>query len=370
MPEEGFDLSAFANTGDLGVPSFDIREGDEEGEGITDVSTDDIIVVKDGITPQEEAIVNTIGMKDGEGNEVDDDDNIIVNDDDDTDETSIISAFTELGIIDLDEEELKSDEERDLEWFASKALDKVNKGVEEGIEDYKDSLPNAIKALLDDYEDGVPLGALLQGEKELFDVASVSEEKLEGSDNLQKKMITELLSIQGETSEEIEDRINDYEDSGLLEKYAKRAQSKLIKVKEHQKEETIRQAKAEEVNRREGHTEWLTNLKSDIDKMDEIIPGIVLNDKQRKDLYNGITKVDNKGKNAVMKYREANPNFDLQVAYLATVLKGDFSSLEASADTRATKKLKNQASSGGGSSISKKRSSLKGVDLGIMRKFA
>jgi hypothetical protein len=371
-PLEGLDLSSISNIGSLGAPGFDVRDGVEEGEGDTvgkEETTKLVDKPEGSIEDPQETIVNSIGFKDEEGNELDHDGGIL-DEDNEGEEPSILSTFTDMGLIDLNEEELDSDEERDLEWFASKALQKVNKGIEEGVEEYKDSLPEAIKALLDDYEEGVPIGAMLQGEKEVFDVASISEEKLEGSESLQKRMIAELLTLQGESREDIEDRLTDYEDSGLLEKYAKRSQGKLVNFKAHQKQESIKAAKAQEIERRETYNTWLTDLKTDIDKRDEIIPGVILNDKQKKELYNGITKQDRNGKNAVAKYREANPDFDLQVAYLATVLKGDFSALEAAANTKATKKLKNQASSGGGSSISKKRSSLKGVDLNIMKKFA
>jgi hypothetical protein len=369
-PLEGLDLSSISNIGSLGAPGFEIKDGGvEEGEENTqenESAAETTSMPEGSIEDPQQTTVNSIGFRDGEGNELD----IEGNELEESEEPSILSTFTDMGLIDLSEEELNSEEDKDLEWFANKALEKVNKGVEEGIEDYKESLPDAIKALLDDYEEGVPIGALLQGEKEVFDIASISEEKLEENENLQKRMIAELLSLQGESQEDIQDRITDYEDSGLLEKYAKRSHSKLVNYKAHQKQESIKAAKAQEVERRENYTAWLTDLKNDIDKREEIIPGITLNDKQKKELYNGITKQDKNGKNAVAKYREANPDFDLQVAYLATVLKGDFSALEAAANTRATKKLKNQASSGGGSSISKKRSSLKGVDLNIMKKFA
>jgi len=371
-PLEGLDLSSISNIGSLGAPGFDIRDGVEEGEGDIVTKEEPAYLAnkpEGSIEDPQETIVNSIGYKDDEGNELNYDGEI-ADEDYESEEPSILSTFTSMGLIDLDEEELASTEERDLEWFANKALEKVNKGVEEGVAEYKDSLPDAIKALLDDYEEGVPIGALLQGEKEVFDIASITEEKLEGSESLQKKMIAELLTLQGESREDIEERITDYEDSGLLEKYAKRSQEKLVNFKAHQKQESIKVAKAQEIERRETYHNWLTDLKTNIDKRDEIIPGVMLNDKQKKELYNGITKQDKNGKNAVAKYREANPDFDLQVAYLATVLKGDFSALEAAANTKATKQLKNQASSGGGSSISKKRSSLKGVDLNIMKKFA
>ena len=97
--------------------------------------------------------------------------------------------------------------------------------------------------------------------------------------------------------------------------------------------------KQEQVQRVENHKQWLDDLKTHITKKEEIIPGFKLNPKEKDLLYSGITKLDRNGKNEIMRAREKDPEFDLKIAYLATVLKWDFSAFERQSTTKSTRKL-------------------------------
>lgn len=279
-------------------------------------------------------------------------------------ELNFFTAFAEEGIIELEEGEAVP-EEADLAWFAEKAKSKLQKDLDAAIEDYKSTMPEEVKYLLDNHDSGVSIKDLLNAEKTIFDVASITEDALSSSEITQKKVISEYLKLSGEDAESIAETILDYEDSGLLEKMAKRSHTKLLDHTTKTQQALIQNKKQEEVNKRAAYQDWLGELKETINKKEEIFPGIPLTEKQRADLYKGITQVDNKGQNAVMKYRESNPDFDLQVAYLATVLKGDLSLIETIAKTKATQKLKEEASS---TSSTRKTNSLKGVDLNIIKK--
>lgn len=72
-----------------------------------------------------------------------------------------------------------------------------------------------------------------------------------------------------------------------------------------------------------------------------------------------------------MKFREKNPEFDLVVAYLATVMskedKINWDMLTTVAETKATKNLKAKAKNADLSSSSTKRRTLKGIDISIMK---
>lgn len=280
-------------------------------------------------------------------------------------DVNFFTAFAEEGIIELGEGE-EVPETADLAWFAEKAKAKLQKEVDEAINEYKETLPEEVKYLLDNHDAGVSIHDLLNAEKKIFNIASITEEKLSESESVQKKVISEYLKLSGEDEDTIAETLMDYEDSGLLEKMAKRSHSKLLAHTAQEQQRMIESKKQEEANRKVQYQEWLGNLKETINKKEEIFPGIPLTEKQRTDLYKGITQVDKSGKNAVMKYRETNPDFDLQVAYLATVLKGDFSVLESIATTKATRDLKEKASNNG--STSKSSRSLKGVDINVIKK--
>jgi len=283
-----------------------------------------------------------------------------------TGDVNIFQAFAEEGIIALGEDE-EVPEEADLEWFAEKAKQKLQADLDAALEEYKEGLPDEAKYLLENYEQGVSIQDLLKADRKVMEIASIPTEKIEESESLQKDMLARYLKLSGETDEDIRDTLIDYEDSGLLEKMAKKAHGKLVQYEAAQKQQMVEREKQMSLQRKQEYNDWLTSMKSTIDAKEEIIPGIKITDKQRKELYKGITQVDKNGKNAVMKYREQNPDFDLQVAYLATVLKGDFSVFENIATTKATRNLKEQAD-GLSSTATKAGKRLKGVDLSIMKK--
>jgi hypothetical protein len=342
-PMEGLDLN------DLRFGNPNIPTEEEEG-GVPEIPTED-----DEIEEKEDNRASDLHL----GRQIPE-----IEEEEDQD-VNFFTAFAEEGIIELGEGE-EIPEEADLAWFAEKAKSKLQKEVEEAINEYKETLPEEVKYLLDNHDEGVSIHDLLNAEKKIFDVASITEDKLTDSESLQKRVITEYLKLSGEDEDTIAETLMDYEDSGLLEKMAKRSHSKLLNYTAREQQKLIESKKQEEANRKVQYQEWLGNLKETIDKKEEIFPGVPLTEKQRKDLYKGITQVDKTGKNAVMKYRESNPDFDLQVAYLATVLKGDFSVLENIATTKATRDLKEKASNN--SSTSKSSRSLKGVDINVIKK--
>lgn len=349
-PLDGIDLGDLSLGNPAAIPAEDdLKTGTGEEEVDDSGAQDDFNFQKPSIhLPTEDQL----GLDDDDTN-----DNF-----DEEPETSLWAALASEGIIELGEDEDLN--EANLEWFSEKAKSKLQKDLDSAISEYKDGLPDEVKYLLENYEEGVPVHELLNAEKRVFDIANISEEALE-KEGTQKMVIAEMLRLQGETEEDIRETLIDYEDSGLLSKMSKKAQTKLVQHNAYEKQRLVETRKQEEQTRKQQYQTWLTDLKDTIDKKTEIFPGIELNEKQRKDLYQGITKVDSKGKNAVMQYREKNPDFDLQVAYLATVLKGDLSALEAAAATKATRTLKEKASSSTPSS--KGRGKLRDMDLTIMK---
>lgn len=282
------------------------------------------------------------------------------------------SAFAAQGIINLEDDELENDTPKDMDWFASKAEAKIEEKVSDALTEYKESLPDELKYVLDHYDEGVHVMDLLKADKKIMEYSSIDTDKLEENEKMQKKIMTDYLTMQGETPEDIAETIEDYEIGGLLEKNSKKALGRLVKHQAKEKETMIATKKQEAITQREEYTKMLTGLKSDIDKKEEIIPGIALSDKQKKQLYNGITKFDKSGKNEVMKFREANPEFDLVVAYLATVMKTDdgainWNKLQEVAATKASKDLKEKAVKGDKRSYTKNNTKLSTVNLDIMK---
>ncbi len=286
-----------------------------------------------------------------------------------SEDVDIWKNFAEAGIIDLEEDDDTSD--KDLQWFADKAKEKINNNVTSAVDDYKESLPDEIKYLLENHEKGVNVFDLLKADKKVIEYDSLTSEQISENESLQKKLLSEFYYLQGESPEDIDDMIEDIEVAGLLEKQANRAAKKLSQVQMQERNRIIEEQKQQETERKNHYDSAITSLKNSIYEKEEIIPGIKLSEKQKKEVYQGITKFDREGKNEVMKFREKNPEFDLVVAYLATVMskedKINWDMLTTVAETKATKNLKAKAKNADLSSSSTKRRTLKGIDISIMK---
>jgi len=348
---------------------FEVRSGEEEPEAELENNIEKNISQRDEekiIEKEEVSFSNdkpTITVRDTEDETSDNSESFS------SDDVDLWKNFADAGIIDLEEDDDTSD--KDLQWFADKAKEKINNNVTSAVDDYKESLPDEIKYLLENHEKGVNVFDLLKADKKVIEYDSLTSEQISENESLQKKLLSEFYHLQGESPEDIDDMIEDIEVAGLLEKQANRAAKKLSQVQQQERNRLIQAQKQQETERKNHYDSAITSLKNSIYEKEEIIPGIKLSEKQKKEVYNGITKFDREGKNEVMKFREKNPEFDLVVAYLATVMskedKINWDMLTTVAETKATKNLKAKAKSADLSSSSTKRKTLKGIDISIMK---
>lgn len=283
---------------------------------------------------------------------------------DEEEEENAFRVFAEMqrenGIIDFEDDDFEESDE----WLMSK----ISGTVDKKVEDYKDTMPLEIKYLLDNYEEGVPLTELMnmQSQEQVFE--SITSEQLESNEGLQKNLVKELLTRSGWSPERVQKKLQRYEDTGVLQEEAEDALASLVEGQKAEKEAYVQRQKEEKQNRVEAHDKWLTDLKGHIGEKEEIIPGFTMSPKDKEAVYKGITKLDKNGKNEIMRAREVDPEFDLKIAYLATVLKWDFSAFERQSTSKATKKLagviKNTKKAGSRPS----RGTSKSIDFGTMRK--
>jgi len=283
---------------------------------------------------------------------------------DEEDEGDALRVFAELqrekGLIDYNDDEFEGNEE----WLLAKVEDTVNSKVQ----DYKDSMPSEIKYLLDNYEDGVPLNNLLnmQSQEQVYE--SITLESVEKSEALQKNLVKDLLMKSGWSEERANKKIQRYEDAGVLYEEAEEALSSLVDVQKQQKEQYVVQQKEQQKQRIQAHEQWLGDLKDHITKKEEILPGFTLSVKDKDNLYKGITKLDKNGENEIMRLRKKDPEFDLKIAYLATVLKWDFSAFERQSTTKSTRKLAAAIKSTKKTGSRPSRGTSNNVDFNTMRK--
>ena len=139
-------------------------------------------------------------------------------------------------------------------------------------------------------------------------------------------------------------------------------------VQKQQKEQYVVQQKEQQKQRIQAHEQWLGDLKDHITKKEEILPGFQLSVKDKDNLYKGITKLDKNGENEIMRLRKKDPEFDLKIAYLATVLKWDFSAFERQSTTKSTRKLAAAIKSTKKTGSRPSRGTSNNVDFNTMRK--
>jgi hypothetical protein len=138
------------------------------------------------------------------------------------------------GVLSSFDDETKSIlEEKGVEGL----IELVSFEIQEGVEDYKKQLPQEIKDLIDNYEEGVPFDKILTVKSKQIEVNNISDSSLEDDISLQKNIVRQELTMRGYKEQEVDEMIVDFEDLGKLESKAKVA---LGKLKESYKEQQIK----------------------------------------------------------------------------------------------------------------------------------
>lgn len=234
------------------------------------------------------------------------------------------------GTIEYTEEEFKDEDDFIAEQY-TKSVAKAN-------EAYKDSIPAEIKSLINLYEEGVPIGALLEKEREIFEYSQVKPEGLKDNKELQKTLVHNFYAEMGWEAGEITEKLQELEDSGVLEKESTRALTKLTNLQLQQKQDLIATAQRNKAEKEVKYKEQVSRLQEQLKTTKEFFPGIALTEIDKKAVFEGITKF-NGGKNKVMEFLDKPENYML-VSYIANALKGDFSKLKKTATTQAINGIK------------------------------
>ena len=333
-------------------PELKIQEVDELPERETKVEeTPDVPKGEDTKEDTEEQVSETPEASETESTE-------------EEEELNPIRVFAELqrdqGLIDFSDDDFEDSEE----WLLGKVQDTINDKVKE----YKENMPDEIKYLLENYEAGVNMYDLLNIGATTQSYEKITEDSLKDNVGLQKMLVKDLLSKSGWSDERITRKLERYEDTGVLQDEAEDALASLKEIQVQEKENLIKTQKEEQKQRVQAHEQWLVELKDHIGKKEEILPGFKLSPKDKDNLYKGITKLDRQGKNEIMRLREKDPEFDLKIAYLATVLKWDFSAFERQSTTKSTRKLADAIKSTKKTGSRPSRGTSNNVDFDTMRK--
>ena len=256
------------------------------------------------------------------------------------DKVSPLKVFAEMqrekGIIDYEDDEFEDSDD----FLLSKVQEKIDKGIQSGIDDYKNSFTQEAKDLIEAIEAGIPLESLVEQNSNISAYENIKDSDIDDNESLQKNLIRNLYSLKGYSSELIDKKIQRWDDSGLLADEAKDARVELLEYAKQAKEDEKKQQIKKQQQQAEKFESWKNGIKTYLEKTDEIIPGFKISQRQKDIIHNGLTKFDKEGKNEFQKIMEKDPNFNTKVAYIALALNWDFSGFDKKAATKVAKGLK------------------------------
>jgi len=148
------------------------------------------------------------------------------------------SWLGEKGLVDYDEETFE-DSEDGLKKLMSST-------VEREVENYKNSLPDDVHKLVEFVEAGGNPKDFINA---YYNEVTWSDFEID-TDTTQKIVLREYLKAQGEDIEEIEETLDTYEVSGILEKKAKSALSKLQNYEKGYQEQLVESQKKYEAEQK------------------------------------------------------------------------------------------------------------------------
>ncbi len=238
----------------------------------------------------------------------------------------------EKEVISFEDSEFEDDED----WVNKKLNDTIEAKVEEKLKEY----PDVIHQLAKKYKEGVPLDYLIDSKSREIEYSNITEEQLKADIELQKRVVDEYLSTQDYEEDEIKAKIQKWEDTGLLEEESLTMKKKLVKYEQKYQEQLDRNAEETKKARAKSYEDTIKTIENTVNTAKELIPGVKLTKDTRKKIFEAYTKTDSKGKTALQKAIESDPNAWLKITQFMVDLEGKLDKVQVAAETKAVKKVK------------------------------
>ncbi len=235
-----------------------------------------------------------------------------------------ISQLVDEGVLFIDESKEYEDSEKGIK-------DIINDTVAHKVIEYVNNLPEEARGVLEFIQNGGTLEDYLK----VGQGVDYQQIDMDDEDN-HKYLLEDYLKMQGLDEDEIRDKIETYEDAGILEKEAKLAQKKLIKHQEEEKVQLVenqkKQAEAERlaaIEEDKKFQSWILNT--------EDLGGFKVSKAEREQFLAYLTKPTKAGKTQYQ--LDDTPEERLKMAFFK-FKKFDFTDVERKATTKATLNLK------------------------------
>jgi hypothetical protein len=203
-------------------------------------------------------------------------------------------------------------------------FDKQQEYFESGKNEYKNSLTDRQKEFLDMIEKGIPQEQV-EHQISIEDTYSkITDEVLADDEELQEQIIIQNFRLKNLEDKQIDVFIEAAKEKKTLFEDAKKAKDNINAFIKSQKEEMIKAADNEHKEAEKREREMIAKVKTAVDGLTEILPGVKISAKEKTDIYELMTKpveIRNvNGKkipvNIINKTREADPvDFNLRLIY-------------------------------------------------------
>ena len=203
-------------------------------------------------------------------------------------------------------------------------LDEQKKYIENGRNEYKESLTKRQKEFLDLIEKGIPQEQVEHQFSIEDSYGKITNQLLADDPELQEQIVIQNLKLKGLTDKKIQVFVDAAKEKEVLYEEAKEAKEEIDAYIANQKEVMIRKADEEERESERREKELQKSIKATIDSTSEILPGMKLSAADKTKLYELMTKpVEERVVNGqrvpisiIGKAREEDPiTFNLRLIY-------------------------------------------------------
>lgn len=253
----------------------------------------------------------------------------------------------------LDEEEFLEIAEKEGELAAIVEFNK--RTISDIVQMEFDKLPPDYKRLIDAARRGVPLKDAFEIKTSETELSKITEKNLEEDEDLAKDIIRKSYKIRGFDNEETEQEIKDAEEINKLGPKAKAALKHLVGYNKQREKEASERAERDAAKAEERRLNSLKQIKSTVENMDKVLPGVKLSKVESERLYSILTEPaghdPNSGAvlNEIWMERAKSPEkFDAIMAYMYSkgVFSGKMDSFVKKAKSEAISQLDTLIKSG------------------------
>lgn len=168
--------------------------------------------------------------------------------------------------------------------------DAEKKFFDDGRNEYKNSLNERQKEYIDLLEIGIPQEQIEHQFSVEDAYSKVTDQVLSDDVELQKQIITQNLKLKGLSDTKVQVFLKAAEDGETLFEEAKESRDNINAYIADQKKQTVETAKAAQIENDKKEVELQKEIKTTIEKLDEILPGIKISANEKTKLYEYMTK--------------------------------------------------------------------------------